>query len=137
MKKLLLTLALVLASTAAYAQAPVATGASKFAWDQPAPDVATAQAYTYKYYADNAATGVVLTPIACTTVSTVFTCTVPIPAFTPGVHSVTVTAANAAGESAKSASLSFQMIVQPLAPLNLRLAFLVNPDGTLRLIGQV
>lgn len=93
-----------------------ATGTSKLAWDQPSvPDAATAQAFTYKYYADGATTGV-----TCTGTAPV-TCQVNYPAFTPGSHTLTLTASNVAGESPKSAVFSFTFVVIPAAPNNIRI----------------
>lgn len=109
----------------ASAQTPVTT-ASKIAWDQQAPSLAEAQAYAYKYYADGAATGVALTGVVCTSITAptggvVPQCEAPFPAFTPGSHSLALTAANDAGESVKSAPISFVVVVIPAAPNNLRI----------------
>jgi len=98
---------------------PPATSANRFAFDQPAPDLATATSYTYRLYADGATTGTILV-VACTGTASPFPCSVPIGAFTPGPHSVTMSAANVAGESARSAPLLFTMVVIPSAPTNLR-----------------
>jgi hypothetical protein len=114
MKKVLLTLVLLLSfSSLAKAQA---TGVSKLGWDQTAPDLATAQAYNYKYYPDSATTGIALTPVTCTLVAGVIHCQAAFPAFTPGAHTITVTASNSAGESPKSGVLSFTFVVIPAAP---------------------
>lgn len=121
MKKLLIVLAILV--TPALASAQTATSIQKFAWDQTGPSLADVQAYTYNYYDGNQA-GKILTGVTCVllnaTTST-FTCEAPIPAFTPGNHSVTLTASNAAGESAKSGPLAFVFVVTPAAPTNLRL----------------
>ena len=97
-----------------------ATPLSKFVLDEQAPDLASAQGYTYRYYADGTLTGVVIA-MTCTGTVAPFTCTAPIPAFTPGNHTVTFTAANAAGESAQSAVLSFTFVVIPAVPTNPRI----------------
>ena len=81
---------------------------------------------TFKYYPDAVATtttkpytgGVVLTNVTCAGTATV-TCTVPFPAFTPGAHQLSLTATNAAGESDKSAPLSFAFVVVPNPPTGL------------------
>ena len=111
---------LLLIPVTANAQA-VAT--DKLAWDQPAPDLATAQAYTYKYYPDNAATGVTLTGVTCTSSGTpaIISCRTTFPAFTPGSHTLTITAANVAGESAKSAVFTFTFVVVPGVPNTIRI----------------
>lgn len=111
-------------SSTAHAQTSVIPG-DKLAWDQQAADLATAQAATYKLYADGAATGTVLTPVTCADQTPVlagnFTCSTPFPAFTPTVlHSVKVTAGNAAGESLQSTPFSFRFVVVPSVPTNLR-----------------
>lgn len=108
-------------ATCARAQA---TSANKLAWDQVAADVATAQALTYTAYPDATATGVPLTGVVCTG-GTPFTgtavCTVPFPAFTPGNHTEAISAKNLAGESLVSAPLSFQFVIVPNIPKNLRI----------------
>ena len=98
-------------------QAQTANPGSKFAWTQSA-DAATSQAYTWKVYNDGATTGVTLTPVTCVAgvPTTTATCTVPIPAYTPGPHSVTITATNSAGESPKSDPLAFTMVAIPAKP---------------------
>ncbi len=88
-------------------------------WDQPQATAAEAQALTYKYYADGATTGVALTGVTCTGTTTVV-CSVSFPAFTPGAHSIQITATNAAGEGAKSAAFSFTFVLVPAAPVNIR-----------------
>ena len=119
MKTLVLTLTFLFISTAAFAQ--VATPNRQLAWDQTnVANAAEAQSFTYKYYPDGAAVGIALTGVTCTGTTTV-TCTVPFPAFTPGQHTLTLTASNVAGESAKSAVFSFSFEVVPTAPSNLRL----------------
>src|SRR5215510_7867242 len=76
---------------------------SKLAFDQAAPDLASAQGYTYRYYPDGATTGTVLTGVTCTGTISPFQCEVAFPSFTPGNHTLKLTAANIAGETAQSA----------------------------------
>lgn len=113
-----LVLALVLLPILLAAQ--TATPSSKFVLDQVAPDLVTANSYTFKIYVDGSATGVGF-PVTCTGTASPFTCAGSVPAFTPGTHSVTFTASNVAGESAKSAPFSFSMVIVPSAPANIRL----------------
>ena len=94
---------------------------SKIGWDQEAPTLADAQGYTYKYYPDNAPSGVTLSGVVCSGAASPFTCTAPFPAFTPGNHSITMTAANLAGESAKTSPLDFTFIVTPSTPARIRI----------------
>ena len=118
MKRVLLTLILVLAiPSISWSQA---TTVSRLALDQDAPDLATANSYTYKYYPNNAAIGIVLL-FTCTGTSSPFLCTASFPAFTPGAHTLTVTASNIAGESPKSGILSFTFVIIPSVPTNLRI----------------
>ena len=137
MKKLLLALAFTFVAGSAFAQ--VATPVSKLAWDQGGQDLATVQAYTYQHYDDGSATGVVFPPasITVTGIASPFTVTATFPAFTPGQHTVTVSASNVAGESGQSNSLAFNFVVQPVTPTNLRLAFFVHPDGSITNVQQL
>lgn len=119
-----LLLGALLAMVPTTARAQTATPSNKLAWDQPGPDLATVSAYTYKYYPDGGTTGTALTGVTCLAPvsgsTAAGTCSVAFPAFTPGTHTLTLTASNAAGESAQSAALSFRMVVIPAVPLNLR-----------------
>lgn len=94
---------------------------SKLGWDQDAPTLSDAQAYTYKYYADGSSTGAVLSNVTCTGSTSPFVCTAPFPAFTPGNHSIKLTASNLAGESSSSLPLDFTFIVTPSVPRGLRI----------------
>lgn len=117
MKRLLIIIGIVLLPILASAQA---TGTSKLAFDQAAANLAEANSLTYKYYPDGAATGVTTT-VTCTGSTSPFVCETPFPAFTPGSHTIQVTASNAAGESLKSAVFNFTFVVIPSAPVNLRI----------------
>jgi len=94
-----------------------ATAGSKWAWDQAAPDLATAQAYTYTIYVDGAATGTVVVQ-TCTGVSPI-SCLAPLPVLTAGAHTAALSAKNVAGESPKTAALPFTFVTAPGAPTNL------------------
>lgn len=118
MKKILFTIIILLVASTVYAQPPV-TGANKIGWDQAAPTLADAQGYTYKYYPDSATVGTTLVSVTCAGTVSPYQCQVPFPAFTPGPHNLTLTAGNLAGESVKSAPLSFAFVVTPGAPTNL------------------
>ena len=98
-----------------------ATGASRFAWDQPNLSAAEAQLLTYNLRVDGSTTPVVLSNVSCLDVAGVTVCGCPIPAFTPGNHTSTVSAQNVAGESLPSNVLTFQFIIVPNAPVNFRL----------------
>lgn len=97
-----------------------ATAASAFGFTM-TEDLATAQGFTYRLYADGAATSSVLSPVTCLAVSAGRTdCTVKIPAFTPGAHTIRITATNAAGEGPKSDPLDFVLVVAPGKPTSLK-----------------
>ena len=117
MKRFILACVFVLVSTAAFAQA---TPASKLAWDQPNATLAEASAMTYKFYPDGGATGFPLTGVTCV-VGPPVSCSGNFPAFTPGSHTIQVTATNTAGESLKSTSFPFTFVVVPSSPTNLRI----------------
>lgn len=117
MKKLLIIVGIVLLPIIGLAQA---TGTSKLLFDQQAASLAEANGLGYKYYVDGATTGVSLT-VTCTGVTSPFVCSAAFPAFTPGSHSLTLTASNAAGESAKSALFGFTFVVIPAVPSNIRI----------------
>ena len=120
MKKLIVfTLAALLFAMPVMAQ--TATPGNNLAFDQAAPSLTEAQAYTYQLYADGSSGFIGLTNVVCAGTASPFQCTVQFPAFTPGAHTLQLTASNAAGESAKSAVFSFTFVVQPAAPTNLRI----------------
>jgi hypothetical protein len=123
MKRGLFVVLFLLWTSAAFAQA---SAASKIMWDQTAADLTTAQSLLYKHYDDAIPAGVALTPVVCTAAPpatpTLFPCSAPFPAFTPGTtHTIALTAGNLAGESLKSTPLSFTFIVIPSPPQNLRI----------------
>jgi hypothetical protein len=115
-----LAVLIVTFASVAYAQPP-ATGSSKIGWDQAAPTLAEAQGYTFKYYPDTATVGTTLISVTCVGTVSPYQCEVAFPAFTPGAHTLTLTANNLAGESVKSAPLSFAFIVTPSSPSNVRI----------------
>lgn len=123
MRKLLFMIAACIVLLFAPSIAAQTTGVAgqKFAWDQAAPDLATAQGYTYKHYDDASTTAVTFTSVTCTGTVSPFQCEVLIPAFTPGAHSVTITAGNVAGESAKSSPFNFTFVVVPGSPANIHI----------------
>lgn len=118
MRRILLLLVLFAVPVSVFGQA--APG-KKLAWDQAASSLAEAQAYTYKYYPDGATTGIALSGVTCAGTASPFVCDVAYPAFTPGSHTLTITASNAAGESVPSASFAFSFVVIPSSPTNIRI----------------
>lgn len=101
------------------AQVSVVPG-QQFGWTM-TEDVVTAQAFTYKLYSDAVVAGVTLTSVVCVNVSVGRTdCTVKIPAFTPGAHTVRVTASNGAVEGPKSDPLDFTLVAVPSKPTSLK-----------------
>lgn len=121
MKRLIAVLILATASVVSAQQPPQGSATQKFEWDQQAPTLADAQSYTYKYYPDGSNTGVVFTGVTCSGATSPFQCNAPIPAFTPGNHTITMTAANVAGESAKSSPFAFNFVVTPSVPTGIRI----------------
>jgi hypothetical protein len=121
MRKLILAIvAIAMLSVPVLAQTTGVPG-QKFAWDQAAPDLATAQAYTYKHYDDGAQVGVAFTAVTCTGTVSPFACEVLIPAFTPGAHTLLLSASNVAGESPKSSPFAFTFVVTPGTPANIHI----------------
>lgn len=98
-----------------------ASSNQKFAFDISAPTLVDAQGYTYKYYPDNSPTGIPFVGVVCAGTTSPFTCNVSIPAFTPGNHSIQLTASNVAGESLKSSPFVFVFVVTPSIPFNIRI----------------
>ena len=122
MKKILFTVILLLIANVVSAQNPNAVATSKLGWDQEAITLAEVQGYTYKYYADAATTGIALTSVVCAGSVSPFQCEAPFPAFTPGNHSIQITASNLAGESPKSTPpLDFTFVVTPVTPSRVRI----------------
>lgn len=120
MKKFLLLAFFLLIPSLAHAQTTGVSG-QKFAWDIAAPDLVSAQGYTYKFYADGATTGTPFVGVVCSGTAAPFQCEVTIPAFTPGNHTLTVTATNVAGESPKSTPFVFTFVVTPASPANIHI----------------
>lgn len=100
-----------------------ATPSSRFIWTQTASSLQDAQSFVYRVYIDNSPTGITL-PASCVALPapSQFDCTAPIPAVTSGAHSVTFSAANAAGEGPMSAPFNFTMLAPPGPPSNVRIA---------------
>lgn len=102
------------------ATAQTVVPSSRLGWDEVAASNSEAGGFTYKYYPDGAATATTIGTATCTGGSSPFACTVPFPTFSPGSHTLQLTATNAAGESAKSAVFSFTVVAIPATPTNLR-----------------
>jgi hypothetical protein len=128
MKKLIFSLlffvtALTFAPLVSAQTPPVATQTRFFAWDiTDAPDLATAQSWTYNFYFDTATNGLTFSDeVKCSGAAAPFTCQIPIPAFVPGPHTVRISVTNEAGEGEKSDPLSFTFVATPGKPINIRL----------------
>jgi hypothetical protein len=98
---------------------PIATANSLLSWGIPAPDLASAQTYTYRYYPDATATGTILNAVTCSGTATPFVCQVAFPLFTQGNHTLKLSAANAAGEGVPSAPFAFSFVGKPGTPINI------------------
>ena len=108
------------------AQTSIVPGSQqKIAWDQAAPDLATAQGYSYTV-SDSGVALAVESPV-CTNSPTagVFICKTPVPALTPGAHSLVVKTSTMIDgtliESPPSVPLAVVMVAVPATPQNLRL----------------
>ena len=131
MRKVWLTIALLsITVVAGVAQPTQVAGGQRIAWDQDAPTLADAQGATFKYYPDGSATGVALTSVTCTGTASPFVCSALFPPFTPGNHSITITATNIAGESSKSSPFAFNFVVTLGAPRNVRIGGTIAGGGT-------
>lgn len=119
LKIVLIILVIALAVPTEAQTPPIATANSRLAWGMPAPDLATAQSYTYRYYPDAAATGTVLNSVTCTGTVTPFACEVAFPLFSQGNHTLKLSAANAAGEGVPSAPFAFSFVGKPGTPINI------------------
>ena len=119
-RRTIATLALVLGLVAGLT-AQTAIPTSNLAWDQPAPTLAAAQNYTYKYYPDTEPSATTFATVACAGTTSPFVCVTTFPAFAPGAHTIQITATNIAGESARSAMFAFTFVVVPGAPANIRI----------------
>jgi hypothetical protein len=103
------------------AQVPNVGPNDSFAWNQDATNLAAAQGFVYKYYLDGAVTGSVWAGVTCTGTAAPFTCQAKTPAFSQGQHSLTITAANATGESGHSTPFGFVYGNPPSIPNNIRI----------------
>lgn len=105
---------------AGFASAQTGTPTSKLTFNQEAPDLVTAQAYVYRIYADGGASST-LAGVTCSGAASPFVCSAPFPAFTPGAHTLVLSASNAAGEGPMSAVFGFTFVVLPAAPQGIRI----------------
>jgi hypothetical protein len=89
-------------------------------WDQPNATVAEAQAYAYALQIDAAAP--VKLAQTCATVGAVTHCTAPVAAtFTPGTHTLTLTAVNAFGSASATVTGA-----PPSGPITFTLKFTIS-----------
>lgn len=120
MKKVLFALlAALLFTSSTFAQS--GTGqqvyvASHLTWSEAGPDLPTVSGYSYFYFADGSAIATPLQNVTCSGTASPFTCSVLMPAFTPGAHSLTLEATDIAGASAASSAVSFTFVVAPSTP---------------------
>lgn len=121
MKTTILTLLVLLGlASSAHAQA---TATSNIAWKMNGPTLAVVQAYAYSYYSDGSVNKTVLPNTVCTGTVQPFVCSAPFPAFTPGNHTMQISATNSIGESPKSTPpFAFIFGVIPDTPFSLSIA---------------
>lgn len=103
-----------------FAQNPNVGPNDSFAWNQDGANLATVQAYAYKYYLDGATVGSLFANPVCSGAATPFTCQAKTPTFANGNHTLTITAASANGESAQSLPFGFVFGNPPTIPNNIR-----------------
>ena len=121
MKKVLCIVLIAFGCSALYAQGGPNLGPEDFfAWNQAAPSLNDANGYSYKYYLDGAVTGSVFLTVTCSGTASPFDCRGKPPAFAPGNHTITLTAASASGESPQSAPFGFVYGNPPISPNNIR-----------------
>lgn len=89
--------------------AETVTGVERFGWDQPAADAGELASFRYAFYVDDARSEVTDVSCAPGPSSGRFTCTAPLPAMSPGAHTLQVAAfVNDGGvtrESSRSAAV--------------------------------
>jgi hypothetical protein len=125
MKRILLLAFVLTLGSVASVQAQTATPASKLVWDEIGQVSATAGSAAYKAYVDNQTTGTPLSGVSCAAAVSPLnpaadsTCQAPMPALTPGAHTITLTQSIGGAESVKSTALSFTYVVV-VTPTSLR-----------------
>lgn len=92
MRSWLLGLVCVFLAVPAFGQTVNAT----LVWDMPGNTVADAQGFTYALK-DGTNPAIAVTPVACTTVSSVTHCSAPLQPLAPGAHSLVLTATSTMG----------------------------------------
>ena len=122
-KCLLTVLAAVLALSGHLIAQTSATSTDRFAWDV-SDGLLAAQRYTYTLEIDGTLrSGPV--PVTCASTSAGVTCLTPIPALTPGGHTLRVKATDTVDgvpvDSSFSAPLAFTLRAVPTAPNNVRI----------------
>jgi hypothetical protein len=121
---LIMTAVLAVAGAAAAQTPQPATPSHNLQWRQGAPDLATAQGYSYVPVVDQLRGTAAFVGVTCTGTASPFTCRVPIMALTPGDHSIQIVAQappvnGAVQESPVSPVLVVRMILAPAAPTDL------------------
>ena len=132
-------LGFILSSSAvAYAQSNLLSASLatsyQFCWDKPAPDLATANAYVYKYSVDGGAQTTFAAPCTGTTSPFICKATNSLPVVTNGNHPFTITANvilidGSTLSSTVSATGNYIITGPPATPQNPR----INKIGTLAL----
>lgn len=85
-------------------QTPTEVGSSPTVlWDQPAPSLADAKGYVYRYYLDGAVTGAVVIAPTCTGATSPYPCQATFTMTVPGPHTLTITVEQPTNPAARSA----------------------------------
>lgn len=121
LKRLAFLLVLLVLAPRLVAAQTVATPGNHLGFDLPGQSIAVANGSTYNAYLDASTTPAPLAGVTCSagTPATTATCVANWPAMQPGSHTLTVTQAQGGVESAKSAPLSFTMVIV-VTPQNVR-----------------
>jgi len=99
----------------------VVNGFSKIGWEQPGQTVVQAIAGVYRMFVDAATTGVVIASRTCAVVGIVTTCEAPLPALTPGVHTLSITYTPAGGTATPKSNVVSVTTIVVLTPASLGL----------------
>jgi hypothetical protein len=128
MKSLLCAVVLVLVATAAAAQTVLPT--ARVAADY-ASSAATAQALTWRTYPDGLTVPVTVAPVTCVDMPLGSTCTLPLPAFADGPHSLAVSVFDGVAESGLSNTIMFLVAAAQAPGLSGTLLWQANPAAEL------
>jgi hypothetical protein len=88
---------------------PPQVDGTTYVWAQSAPTLSDAQGYTYQAYLDQQPPVTLAATCGASALTQVFSCSAPMPAQVPGVHTVSFTTTSGVGESVKSQALVYTL----------------------------